>query len=146
MYSRNLSEGKISIPENYDGNAFRDIGKESPPEPTERNIKVIGSPSADVKMSPVGEMASIESTEGADEPCEKENSDVSAGIFKFFDKSSLGGLFGKGVRLGDSMSLRLPKIGTEEILLIAIALFLFFSKDGDKECAIMLLLLLLVGD
>ena len=146
MYSRNLNENKISIPENYDGNAFRDIGKESPPEPVERSIKVIGSPSADVKMSPVGEMMNIEKNESDDVSYKKEKSDVSAGIFKFFDKSSFGNLFGKGVRLGDSMSLRLPKIGTEEILLIAIALFLFFSKDGDKECAIMLLLLLLISD
>ena len=39
----------------------------------------------------------------------------------------------------------LQKIGTEEILIIATAAFLFFSKDGDKECAILLLLLLLLS-
>ena len=36
------------------------------------------------------------------------------------------------------------KIGLEEILIIAAAAFLFFRKDGDIECAIMLLLLLFV--
>ena len=36
------------------------------------------------------------------------------------------------------------KIGLEEILIIAAAAFLFFRKDGDTECAIMLLLLLFV--
>ena len=39
----------------------------------------------------------------------------------------------------------LQKIGTEEILLIATASFLFFSKEGDKECAVILLLLLFLG-
>ena len=38
----------------------------------------------------------------------------------------------------------IPNIGTEEILIIAVALFLFISRDGDKECAIMLLLLLIL--
>lgn len=39
----------------------------------------------------------------------------------------------------------LQKIGTEEILIIATAAFLLFSKNGDKECAIMLLLLLFLA-
>ena len=38
-----------------------------------------------------------------------------------------------------------PKIGTEEILLIAAAIFLFFSADGDKECAILLLILVFLA-
>ena len=41
--------------------------------------------------------------------------------------------------------IKLPEIGSEEILIIAVALFLLFSQNGDKECAIMLLLLLLVN-
>ena len=36
------------------------------------------------------------------------------------------------------------KIGLEEILIIAAAAFLFFSKDGDIECALMLLVLLFI--
>lgn len=47
--------------------------------------------------------------------------------------------------LGKDVGIRLPKIGTEEILIIATAAFLFFSKDGDRECAIMLALLLLIN-
>lgn len=35
--------------------------------------------------------------------------------------------------------------GTEELLIIGAALLLFFSKEGDKECAILLILLLFVG-
>lgn len=34
--------------------------------------------------------------------------------------------------------------GTEEWLLIGLALFLFFSAEGDRECAVILLLLLFV--
>ncbi len=37
------------------------------------------------------------------------------------------------------------KLGTEEILIIAVAAFLFFSKDGDKECALILLMLLFIS-
>ena len=36
-------------------------------------------------------------------------------------------------------------IGTEEILIIATAAFLFFSKGGDRECALILLLLLFIN-
>lgn len=42
------------------------------------------------------------------------------------------------------LGLSLPSFGTEDILIIATAAFLFFSKSGDKECAIMLLLLIFV--
>ena len=36
----------------------------------------------------------------------------------------------------------LQKIGLEEILILATAAFLLFSRDGDKECAILLIALL----
>lgn len=60
------------------------------------------------------------------------------------EPSILTGLFG-GIKSPLLGNLRLPEIGLEEILIIATAAFLFFSKDGDRECAIMLLLLLLVN-
>ena len=37
------------------------------------------------------------------------------------------------------------KFGTEELLIIAVAAFLFFSKDGDRECALILLALLFIS-
>lgn len=49
----------------------------------------------------------------------------------------IGSLF-RGGRIGEF------KIGTEELMIAAVALFLLFSKNGDKECAIMLLLTLFV--
>lgn len=73
-----------------------------------------------------------------------ECSDVSASIMP---KERGGTSWLSGI-LGDTpflKGLRLPEIGVEEILIIATAAFLFLSKDGDRECAIMLLLLLLVN-
>ena len=35
--------------------------------------------------------------------------------------------------------------GKEEILIIATAIFLFFSEDGDRECAVLLLILLFIN-
>lgn len=41
--------------------------------------------------------------------------------------------------------LRLPfDLGGEDIVLLGVALLLFFSKDGDRECALMIALLLLI--
>ena len=48
-------------------------------------------------------------------------------------------LFSKGFDL-KAMPFLKKGFGTEEILIIGIAAFLLFSKDGDKECAIILLL------
>ncbi len=56
----------------------------------------------------------------------------------------LSGIFGKGGLFGD-VGLSMPKLGTEEILIIATAAFLFFSKNGDKESALILLFLLLIN-
>lgn len=55
------------------------------------------------------------------------------------------GLFSK--LLGSDLfgGIKMPKIGTEEILLIAAAAFLFFSADGDKECAILILILVFLA-
>ena len=62
---------------------------------------------------------------------------------------SLASLFPIGRILPDGMRnafhLENFKIGTEELLIIALAMFLFLSKDGDKECAIILFLLLFIN-
>ena len=56
-----------------------------------------------------------------------------------FSGKGLGGLFrGGGIRG------LVKDFGMEEVLIIAVAVFLLLSKDGDKECAVMLLLLLVV--
>ena len=58
--------------------------------------------------------------------------------------SILSGLFGKGGLFGIE-GIKMPKIGTEEILIIATAAFLLFSKNGDRECALILLFLLFIN-
>ena len=55
----------------------------------------------------------------------------------------LGRILPEGAR--SALHLEGFKLGTEELLIIALALFLFLSKDGDKECAIILFLLLFIN-
>ena len=62
----------------------------------------------------------------------------------FSDLLFSGKLSGIFKRRGGGTGGLLGGIGTEEILIIAMALFLLLSKDGDKECAIMLLILLIL--
>lgn len=72
-----------------------------------------------------------------------DSAEVSANTTANLGKASLlSSLFGS---TGLNFGLKMPKIGVEEILIIATAAFLFFSKDGDRECAIMLALLLLIN-
>lgn len=47
--------------------------------------------------------------------------------------------------LGEGGFLRGFKLGREEVIIIATALFLFFSDDRDPECAVLLLLLLFIN-
>lgn len=64
---------------------------------------------------------------------------VSAG--SFFEKllpASFGNLFSGNL-------LRNFRLGWEELLIIGVAVLLFFSRDGDKECALMLLLLIFIS-
>ncbi len=121
MYSRNYyeeNEDSRRPPDNYNGTSFGGIE-----ENTASEVK--------------------EEREAAKEVFshipEKEKA---GGFFSFLPKNiPLPAFLSK---MGIS-SLSMPKIGTEEIILIAVAAYLFFSKEGDRECAIMLILLLFVS-
>jgi len=129
MYTRTYNEdvGEIIIPERYGGTSF-------------------GQKSADESRD------SSEQTEGAGKnPWENEESihtwappkneeAVEASSFK--EKLSSMGIFSK---IFDNGIFGLQKIGKEELLILATAAFLLFSKEGDKECAIMLILLLFLN-
>lgn len=84
----------------------------------------------------------------ATEEFEGEEQSVSAGV-NFAPKahSSQESLFGLGglFDIFGKDKLSLSKIGTEELLILAAAAFLLFSKGGDKECAIILLILLFIN-
>lgn len=147
MYSRSYlgnTQGQLSLPENYDGIAFLgpenpDTGATSTPKnEIPLNGDAIESPQPVMNKNPWEEPPT---------PPKKEEEKVES-VFSGIGKSplfgSLSGLF-KGGGLGNFSSLKLPRLGTEEILIIAAAAFLFFSKDGDNECALMLLLLLLIN-
>ena len=58
------------------------------------------------------------------------------------EKGFLSSLFSVTERFRPSEIL--GRIGAEELMLIGIAAYLFFSKEGDRECAIMLLALIFI--
>lgn len=118
MYSRNYIKEETEAPrppENYAGCA---LAEECSDDKTEA---VSSNPWEEAPEEPTEERSGIP-------------------VFSdLFSGRGLSGLFGRG----DIRSF-IKGIGTEEILIIAMALFLLLSKDGDKECAVMLLLLLLL--
>ena len=135
MYTRAYSESdvKLSIPENYDGTAF--LKKEEPPQ-----ARPIPPSVSEPKCSPRSDFPSAEKEAFApSEPTEGGES----GISSLIRRIPFGRLLGE--RGCGSIHLDRFKIGSEEVLIIVIALFLLFSREGDKECAIALLILLFIN-
>ena len=127
MYTRSYPEKEsgIYIPESYGGTALRDRADK------ECNAKE------------QYEEQSTTREESCNTPAEdSESIQTSGGIYGLFNKLPITSLFGN---LFSNEKFSLQRIGTEEILIIAAAAFLFFSKEGDKECAIMLILLLFIA-
>ena len=139
MYSRSYQAGEIpTIPESYSGVAFREP---EPPEETPRSV----AKSADIRFTTSPEPPDPNLTASvAAEPIPAPEMAETGGILSAIgDILPFKGLFSGGSGLGLG-KLGLGKLGTEEILIIGLALFLFLSRDGDKECAILLVLLLLI--
>jgi len=134
MYTRSFykEDNGISLPDGYDGNAFS-AGEEVRDAPSA--VAATAEPKVSPRDIPPEEECFTEVNEK-----EVEEAGFFSSIFskfqgkRLFDKGGLGFL-----------NLDKFKLGTEEILLIALALFLLFSKDGDKECAIILLCLIFVN-
>lgn len=124
MYTRTYNdEGSILIPESYGGTALSQKQKREDIPTSEQTAR-----------NPWEEETAQVSAK-VDEP---ENTQVLQEVTKSRTPSFLSNIFKNG-------NFSLQNIGTEEILILATAAFLLFSKDGDKECAIMLLLLLFLG-
>lgn len=123
MYTRTYNEnvGEIIIPERYGGTSF---GQKEENEPEKLNM-------SDKSKNP------WENEDIHTEAPQKSEETVEASANP--SKLPFSGLFTSVFKNG---TLGLQKIGKEELLIIATAAFLFFSKEGDKECAIMLILLL----
>ena len=127
MYTRSYPQEKsgIMIPESYGGTALREEDLHSDTDIFESRESVGKNPWENESTAPNTESAATSAPP----------------TFSFLSRLPIGGLF-KDFFNFDTFSLQ--KIGAEEILIIATAAFLFFTKDGDKECALMLLLLLLI--
>ena len=126
MYSRNYygkDSESFSLPRNYDGTAFA--------ENNEKGENATRPPANEETMC-----SNQALDNAADAECGGHIDAPEGGLVS----GILNSIFGfRGRRL-------LPnKIGTEEILILATAAFLFFSRDGDRECALLLLLLLLIN-
>ena len=119
MYTRVYNEdgAGIIIPEKYGGTSFGQA----------ENSKV-----GDEGKNPWEKDESVH-TEAEAESEEAVQASASA------QRIPLGGMLSK-IFKNDTFGLQ--QIGKEELLIIATAAFLLFSKEGDKECAIMLILLL----
>ena len=133
MYTRSYfqDDKKLTVPENYDGNAFgeRDTEVKSEPISSERHESIFGI------------------RENKDEECiappkeESKKIDTGRGVLStILEKLEPSSLFDRiGIFRGGKLD-----IGSEEILIFGIAVFLFFSEGKDIECALMLLFLLLI--
>lgn len=142
MYSRGYyteANEKINLPDSYDGVAFS--------EPSGVTSDVTRDSARGIEESAVG-------SGGLQNPWEdkgeSKRTDVPVGSESvgFLSGLARAPLFGKifsGGSLFGIEGLRMPKIGSEELLILATAAFLLFSKEGDKECAIILLLLLFIN-
>lgn len=125
MYTRTYftEDKKSSVPENYDGNAFY-----CQPKETDK------SEQTSAMFSP---------------PNQEQNEDLEAmgkvggGLSSIMEKLPLKNLSSllPFQKKGENGRFN---FGTEEILICAAALYMFFSKSGDKECAIMLIILLFI--
>ena len=128
MYTRSYNDerSEIVIPESYGGTSLFDA-KISDDSQKTQNIQA-----AEPEKNPWEKSEDVHTSATPKEHSyDKDESFLSKLPFSDF----LSNIFKK-----DKFSLQ--NIGKEEILIIATAAFLFFSKDGDRECAIMLLLLL----
>lgn len=135
MYTRSYygDEGGsgIRIPDGYDGTALLESEAQPvaapvnfPPETQKREIKV--SPK----------------NENTEEAVEQTSAQDSGHREKSADKWQIPLLFKKIFPTSEIFSF--SKIGSEELLIGAVALFLLFSKSGDKLCALMLLALIFI--
>lgn len=125
MYTRTYftEDEKTKIPENYDGNAFRSEISAAVTEENRQEYK----------------------EDGIDE-AEYESASKSIRFPSLFEKLPLKKLLGffRIQQKDECESDGAFGFGIEEILICALALYMFFSKDGDKECAIMLAILLFI--
>ena len=126
MYTRTYNDdiGEIIIPERYGGTSFGHT--EEKKEDGMRQESNGKNPWENNDIHTPSAQNNEEAEEASATPISQPLTAIFSGLFK-----------------GDFLSLK--KIGKEELIIIATATFLLFSKEGDKECAIMLILLLFLS-
>ena len=123
MYTREYYETEnVSLPENYDGVAFRE---------NNANTAVADS-----------EKASVNPNDTEKPKAEDVKPTFFSSILQKLPFPNL--ICGLGDLFTDGRKEKNGTIEIEDILIAAVALYLFFSKEGDKECAIILALLLFI--
>ena len=124
MYTRTYfsDENKVDIPENYDGTAFRE--KEDAFVPSESN-----------------DALNSENTDASEETVSRS---IFSPILERLPLRRLGNFLPLLQKKDSSPKKQDIPFGAEEALICIIALYMFFSKEGDKECAIMLIFLLFI--
>ena len=139
MYSRGfVTSADVKIPEKYDGTALREISEDND-APTQIQIPNFSdTPKREIKISP-SESRESENDMDTETPSTSEGS-IPTGSFFSTPLKWLSGLIPDGLKSINPIS----KIEFEELIIIGLAAFLFFSKSGDKECALMILALIFI--
>lgn len=127
MYTQQYDRetAKISVPNNYSGNALLETFDSKKEKDTSDKNQSFIEP---------GEMRAEEESEVMAKPKDKP---FFSSVFKNLPFGNLLGGF-------DFFKNGKIKLGSEEIIIAAVALFLIFTSDGDTELGIMLLLLLFI--
>ena len=140
MYSRGFGTGgDVKLPEKYDGTALIDIPVEEEKSPPQQMPLFSDTQKREVKISP-SEIPTNADNEDLTNT-EKKEETTDAGLFSFTPLRLISKIIPDGSHIGKLM----PKIEMEELIILGIAAFLFFSKSGDKECALMLLALIFIS-
>ena len=140
MYSRGFgTAGDVKLPEKYDGTALIDLPPEEEKSSPQQMPLFSDTQKREVKISP-NEISTDAHTEAAAN-AEKSEETKDAGLFSFAPLKLISKIIPDGSHLGKLI----PKIEIEELIILGIAAFLFFSKSGDKECALMLFALIFIS-
>ena len=133
MYSRSYyqADHSMRIPDGYDGTALLEppMSEITPKEIVQEPVK------REVKVSPRDA-----EEENSCEAQDAQTAECNAHAEKWQMPPFLKNIFPSDMRFSSLIS----GIGSEEILIAAIALFLFFSHGGDKLCAGILLFLIFI--
>ena len=124
MYTRTYSDDHhgILIPDSYGGTTFTDGLKFEQTPPEEKESATRQEETEDVSGTPTTAKKASTSLD-----------ESKSHLFSFLPN------------ILNFSNFSLQNLGKEEVLIIAAAIFLFLSKEGDKELAIMLILLLFLG-